>query len=110
MLSDSMPALRIPFSAGLAAVDPMDAIEPALEHAGRAPYRAKAAGRDRFCAAADAWALAGPRARDSRVNDGKDGPTSAHRAAESTSKVRSQRVPDPGSSVRFRFIHTSRRP
>ena len=105
-----MPALGVTFSAGLAAVHPVDAIEAALEHADRAPYRAKDAGRDRFCAAADAWALAGPRARDSRVNDGKDGPTSAHRMVETTSKVRSQRAPDPGSSVRFRFIHTSRRP
>ena len=50
MVSASLPELRVSFSAGLAAVDAVDAIENALELADRALYRAKAEGRNRVCA------------------------------------------------------------
>ena len=54
MVSASLPELRVSISAGLAPVDSVDAIEAALEHADRALYRAKAAGRNRICTAAGA--------------------------------------------------------
>jgi PleD family two-component response regulator len=50
IVSASLPDLRVSFSAGLAPVDAVDAIENALEQADRALYRAKAEGRDRVCA------------------------------------------------------------
>ena len=46
-ISVSVPDLRISFSAGLAAFDPGDSIEQAVERADKALYEAKAQGRNR---------------------------------------------------------------
>jgi diguanylate cyclase (GGDEF)-like protein len=47
VISETVPELRIGFSAGLAAFGPDDSIEQAVERADRALYRAKAEGRNR---------------------------------------------------------------
>ena len=52
-ISDSVPDLRVSFSAGLAAFGPGDSIEQAVDRADKALYQAKAQGRNRTVVSPD---------------------------------------------------------
>ncbi len=56
-ISETVPDLRVTFSAGLAAFGPSDSIEQAVERADKALYQAKAEGRNRTIVAQDEAAL-----------------------------------------------------
>lgn len=57
-ISQTVPDLRISFSAGLAAFGPSDSIEQAVERADKALYQAKASGRNRTVLDEGTWAQA----------------------------------------------------